>query len=249
MRAALIGKPLGHSYSKIIHERLGYGYDLVELDECEILPLLKGQKYNGFNVTIPYKKTVMPLLDFISDEAREIGSVNTVVVRNSRLFGYNTDYYGLEYLVNDAGIDMVGKSVLILGTGGTSATSKVLCRKLGASKITVVGRSSTINYSNCYKCTDVQIVINTTPVGMYPNVDEIPIDLSLFPLLEGVIDVVYNPLNTDLLLQAKALGVKCAGGLKMLVAQAVFASELFTDSKYEAGLIDKLFKEIQTLPL
>jgi len=245
MRAALIGKPLGHSYSKIIHEFFGYPYDLCEVDECELPELLRSGRYNGFNVTIPYKKAVIPLLDEVDPSALEIGAVNTVNVRNRRLIGYNTDVLGMEYMLKNAGIELRGKKVMVLGTGGTSLTANAVAKRLGAKEIVTVGRSSAVNYDNCYQHKDVSVIINTTPVGMYPNVTGCPIEVERFPALKGVADVIYNPLRTELLQRAKTMGVKTAGGLRMLVSQAVYAAEIFTGESRE-HLTEEVYRKIRT---
>lgn len=244
MRAALIGKPLGHSYSREIHERLGYPYDLKEVDEGDLSALLSSGVYDGFNVTIPYKKTVMPLLDSVDGIAKKIGAVNTVKVRNRQLFGYNTDAYGLEYLMKKEGISLNDKTVMILGTGGTSLTAGAVAERLGAKEIVTVGRSSPVNYESCYNVKGVSVIINTTPVGMYPNVEAPLVQLSRFEGLESVVDVIYNPLRTRLLIEARGLGLKTAGGLKMLVAQAVRSAEIFTDTVLGDGCIEGLYRQI-----
>lgn len=245
MRFALLGKTLGYSYSKDIHQKFGYDYDLLEVEEKDFSKVLKNGSYDGFNVTVPYKKEVVKHLDFIDDNARTIGSVNTVVVRNRKLFGYNTDFLGLEYLISSEGVVINGKSVLILGTGGTCSTAKAVCEKLGAKKIVVVGRTSTVNYQNCYENLDVEVLINTTPVGTYPNTQESLIDVNRFLYLESVIDVVYNPLKTQLILNAEQRGIKAVCGLKMLVAQAVFSAQLFTNKTYPKNIIEEIYKQVK----
>ena len=246
MRAALVGKPLVHSYSKIIHERLGYPYDLVEVDEADLEGLIKSGKYDCFNITIPYKKTVALFVDEIDDTARFAGAINTVIARNRRLIGYNTDVLGLEYMLKNAGVELNGKCVMILGTGGTSNTASFVCERAGAKSVVKVGRSSPVNYSNCYDYIDTQIIINTTPAGMYPDYGAPPIDISRFSRLEGVADVVYNPVNTELVCKARGLGIKSVGGLSMLVAQAVYASEMFCQSKYPSGTIEQIYRYLKT---
>ena len=245
MRAALIGKPLGHSYSKIIHEKFGYGYDLLPIEPEEIEDTLKSGMYGGFNVTVPYKREVMKYLDEVDDTALKIGAVNTVKAEGGKLIGYNTDLGGMEYMLISAGVHLRGKRVMILGTGGSSRTANALANKLGASEIVTVGRTSAVNYSNCHEC-DPEVIINTTPVGMYPDFDACPIDISGFPNLSAVADIVYNPLNTDLLLSARDRGIAFCGGLGMLVSQAVYASEIFTgmDRKTE---IPRILREIRGL--
>ena len=225
----VIGKSLPHTLSPEIHKAFGRGvYDVKELsDESALLKFFKSREYDGYNVTIPYKQTIMPLLDEISDGAREIGSVNTVVTEGGRLVGYNTDAQGMSYALSRAGITLKGKSVLILGSGGTCKTAKYVCKTAGASNVSVVSRSGEINYDNCYDLQDVQVIINTTPVGMMPHAYEKPIDLSRYMKLEGVFDCIYNPLETMLIRDARALGVNAANGLAMLVEQARAAHNLY----------------------
>ena len=244
-RAALIGKPLGHSYSKQIHEKFGYSYDLCETEPEDLGALLRSGKYAGFNVTIPYKKEVIKHLDGLDEVARETGAVNTVKVRNTGLFGYNTDAYGLEFLLRTEGFDVAGKKVMVLGTGGTSHTARYVLKKLGAAEIITVGRTSPVNYENCYAVEGVKMILNATPVGMYPDTDGCPIDPARFPSLEGVADVIYNPLNTALVRKARSLGIKACGGLKMLVAQAVRSAEIFTDAKISPAEAEKVYREVR----
>ena len=244
-----IGKKLSHSFSKEIHARLAdYEYELIELDLEQVKPFLTGKNFNAINVTIPYKETVIPYLDEISDIARRIGAVNTIVNRDGKLLGYNTDYYGMKALIERVGLNFYGKKVLVLGTGGTSKTARVVAKDLGAKEILIVSRNKSSEYVdyaqalNVHK--DAQIIINTTPSGMYPNVKGKPIDVFSFPKLEGVIDAVYNPLRTELILDAKEKGIKAEGGLYMLVMQAVVAVEKFLDKKIDKSVADKVFKEI-----
>ena len=244
-----IGKKLTHSFSKEIHSMLAdYEYDLIELDEEELVKFLTEKKFSAVNVTIPYKQTVIPFLDSLSDVAKRIGAVNTVVNKNGRLYGYNTDYYGMKALIEKIGIDIKGKKVLILGTGGTSKTAGVLTENLGADRIITVSRSKTenhITYEEAVKehC-DAEVIINTTPSGMYPDCDSQPIDISSFSKLEGVLDAVYNPLCTNLILKAKEKGVKAEGGLYMLVMQAVFAVERFLDTEIQKSSADEVFARV-----
>ncbi len=223
----LIGKKLGHSLSPEIHNLFGYEYDLVELDESEIENFVKNSSYRAFNVTIPYKKTVMPYLDSISDRAKEIGAVNTVVRKNGLLFGDNTDVLGMEYALKHKNIMLKGKKVMILGTGGTSLTAQYLAKIKGAREIVVVSRQGEINYENYTLHRDSEVIINTTPVGMYPNVEGSLIDLNEFPNLSGGFDPIYNPLKTDFITGLEKRGVPCSNGLRMLVAQAKFARDAF----------------------
>ncbi|MDY6367187.1 MAG: shikimate kinase [Clostridia bacterium] len=227
MKFCLLGRKLPHSYSKIIHEKAGYNYDLVEVEPNDVEKFVKHNSYDGFNVTIPYKQTVMNFLDEISYEAKAIGSVNTVKKVNGKLIGYNTDCYGLDKLFD--GVQVSGKTALVLGSGGTYKTSAYLLNRKGAKKVVCVSRVGEVNYENVAKLfPDAEIIVNCTPVGMFPNVFEKPIDLKLFNKLEFVADCVYNPLRTELTLQAEKLGIKYANGLKMLVHQALKAEEIWT---------------------
>ena len=242
---ALIGKTLKHSYSKIIHELLGkYSYELVEVAPERLSSFVSSGEYDGYNVTIPYKKDIIAYLDDIDEFAGLIGAVNTVVVRNGKKKGYNTDFSGMVFALNRAGIVVKDKSVLILGSGGTSNTARAVANYLGAKSVKVVSRTGEINYLNCYEQSDTNIIINTTPVGMYPNNYERVLDLSRFPFLDGVLDVVYNPFLTELLFQAKELGIKYSGGLPMLVAQAKYAMELFLDKKCSNDIIERVLEKI-----
>lgn len=244
-----IGKKLTHSFSKEIHAKLAdYEYELIELNEDEIEAFFSKKEFNAINVTIPYKQTVIPYLDSLSDVAKRIGAVNTIVNRNGRLYGYNTDYYGVKALIEKIGIDLNGKKVLILGTGGTSKTARILTEDMGASEIITVSRSKSENYITYEEAvnehSDVNVIINTTPSGMYPDCEGIPIDISSFNELEGVMDAVYNPLCTNLVLRAKEKGIKAEGGLYMLVMQAVVAIEKFLDTEIPKAVADNVFASV-----
>lgn len=245
----LIGEKLGHSFSKSIHETLAnYRYDLIELPKGEVESFLKKRKFRGINVTIPYKERVMPYLDFIDERAKNIGAVNTIVNQNGRLFGYNTDFAGFSYLLEQSGIDVRNKVVLIMGSGGTCKTVSAVLQSQYAGEILVASRTKsarTISYEEALNRRDIQVVINASPKGMYPHNEEQPIDLTVFPQLCGVVDVIYNPLKTKLLQQAQALGVKHANGLLMLVAQAKLAVEYFLDEKISDKKIDQVYQDIQ----
>ena len=242
MEYGLLGERLGHSFSPQIHRDLaGYDYQLLPTPPEAVEGLFARRAFQGLNVTIPYKRTVMPLCDEIDPRAAAIGAVNTVVNRNGRLTGYNTDIDGFLYMARRAGVDMAGKKVVILGSGGTSRTARAATGELGAREIVTVSRHGEDNYQNLSRHADAQVLVNTTPVGMYPNWGQSPVSLESFPALEGVLDVVYNPLRTALLLQAEERGLPCSCGLPMLVAQAKRAAELFTgqnidDSRAEAVL-------------
>ena len=245
MKYGLIGEHLGHSYSKQIHERISdYTYELHPVSPQGLESFVRSDDYTGINVTIPYKKAVIPLLDEISDEARRIGSVNTIVRRNGGLYGYNTDYYGFMYMAKRAGISFAHRKTLILGTGGTSVTAQAVVADMGASEIVVVSRNADVNYENIYEHIDAEIIVNTTPVGMYPDNAGRIVALDRFPKLHAVLDVVYNPLRTNLVLDARALGIKVSGGLAMLVYQAVAAAELFTGEKVSNALSESIIKQM-----
>ena len=240
MEYGLIGARLGHSYSKIIHEMLcGYKYDLCPLPtEEEARTFLTKRQFRAINVTIPYKKLVMEYCSYIDPRAKAIGAVNTVVNKNGLLYGYNTDYLGFAHLCDAHGVDFAGRTVLILGTGGTHNTTSAVARDKGAAKVLTVSRhpdpeTGELSYAEAVH-SGAQIVINTTPAGMYPNVGVCNLDVAAMPGLEAVVDVVYNPDKTELILRAEEAGVPVAvGGLEMLVAQAVYAAEYFLDRKFE----------------
>ena len=240
---ALIGEHLPHSYSREIHALIGsYNYTLQELSPEEFDFFMSERLFAGINVTIPYKQKVIPYLDEIDETARAIGAVNTVVNRDGKLYGYNTDLYGLTRLIRRLGLDLADKKVLILGTGGTSRTASYAAEQLGAREILRVsrtGKESGITYEEALAShTDAQIIINTTPCGMFPEPGAQPVSLDPFHALEGVVDVIYNPLRTRLVLDARSRGIPADGGLYMLVAQAVRASELFLGRKQEEDLTD-----------
>ena len=245
LKCGLLGQKLGHSYSPAIHGMLAdYDYQLFEREPEQLEDFLKNGLWDGINVTIPYKKAVLPYCAELSDTARRIGSVNTIVRRpDGSLYGDNTDAYGFESLVRKSGIQVQGRKALVLGSGGASVTVVAVLKMLGAESVTVISRGGEDNYDNLTKHADARIIANTTPVGMYPNNGQAAVDLAQFPLCEGVLDVVYNPARTALLLQAEKLGIPCAGGLYMLVAQAKRSSELFTGRSIpdsEIGRIEKV---------
>ena len=232
----LIGERLGHSHSKTLHGFLAeYSYELWPMPPESLDAFLRGGDFDGLNVTIPYKKAVIPYLAEMGDTARRIGSVNTIVRReDGTLFGDNTDAYGMSVMAQRAGICFRDQKTLILGSGGTSMTAQDVVRQSGGEAV-VVSRHGENNYENLERHADAAYLINTTPVGMYPNTRERPVDLERLPNLRGVLDVVYNPLRTELLMQAQRLGIPCEGGLSMLVYQAVRACELFTGQPVEAA--------------
>ena len=240
-RYGCIGKTLAHSFSKEIHNELAdYEYELIELGEDELQPFFQKKEFSALNVTIPYKTAVIPYLDSVSEIARRIGAVNTVVNRDGKLYGYNTDCYGMMELIERVGISVRGKKVLILGTGGTSKTASVVAKDLGAAEILTVSRKSqvgSITYEQASKIhSDANIIINTTPAGMYPDCDGTPIDIGAFDKLEGVIDAIYNPLRTNLVLDAKKRNINAEGGLYMLMMQAVGAVQKFLDVNIQKAL-------------
>ena len=243
MKCGLLGRKLGHSYSPQIHSHLGdYSYALFEKEPEELEDFLRCGDFTGINVTIPYKKDVIPYLDELSPTAQKMGSVNTVVRRaDGTLFGHNTDYFGFTSLVKHSGIPVEGKKVLVLGSGGTSNMAVTALKGLGAQPI-VISRSGENNYGNLHLHADASVIVNATPVGMYPNTGVSPIDLKQFSHLEGVLDVVYTPARTQLLLDAEALGIPCENGLWMLVAQAKEASEYFTGTSLPDTCIEKIHR-------
>ena len=257
MKYGLIGKTLKHSFSKQIHEKIApYTYELCELCEHELQSFLEKRDFCAINVTIPYKEAVLPYLDEIDENAKSIGAVNTIVNRDGRLFGYNTDFFGLCAQIKRSKIEIQGKKVLVLGTGGTSRTACAVCSHLGARQVLRVSRSErdgAISYAQAKELhTDAQVIINTTPVGMYPNADGVDgemstaIDISDFPSLCAVVDVVYNPLRTDMILCAKNRSLAAEGGLYMLVSQAVAAYGLFFDTAVDDDMCEKIYTKIES---
>lgn len=251
MKYGLIGEKLGHSFSKEIHEMIGYyKYEIHEVAKNDIDQFMKEKDFVGINVTIPYKETVIPYLDNISPQAASIGAVNTIINIDGKLYGHNTDYFGMLALIKKNNIDCKDKKVLILGTGGTSKTAYAVVKDLGASiilKASINNEEGTITYEEAVNIhNDAEVIINTTPVGMYPNNDGCIIDLSKFKNLVGLIDVVYNPLRTNLVLNAKNLNIPSEGGLYMLVGQAVYACGLFLDKEIDLSVIDKIYNKLKT---
>lgn len=233
MRVGLIGDPLGHSFSPRLHAAFGTAdYELHPIPAEALPAFFRERAFEGVNVTIPHKIAVIPLLDELHPSAEECGAVNTVVNRGGKLTGYNTDIFGMSFALAHAGISLSGRHVVILGSGGTSHTARALAKREGAASVTVVSRSGEVNYSNIAEFTETEIVINTTPVGMFPHADASPVDLALFPRLKGVFDAVFNPLRTRLIEQAENLGVPVASGLLMLTAQAKAAGILFRGGDY-----------------
>ena len=241
LRCGLLGRKLGHSYSPQIHRELScYEYKLYEKEPEELEAFLKSGTFDGLNVTIPYKKTVMAYLDEISPEAAAIGSVNTIVNRGGKLTGYNTDAFGFSWLLQKSGVEAADKKALVFGSGGASVTVCHVLKSLGADPVVVISRTGENNYENLDRHLDAKLLINATPLGMYPNNGESPVDLTRFSALDGVLDVVYNPARTALMLQAEQLGIPHASGLSMLVAQAKKACEYFTGNSVPDAEIDRI---------
>ena len=246
MRCGLLGKTLGHSYSPQIHAQLGdYSYELFEKQPEELENFLRHGAFDALNVTIPYKKAVLPYCAVLSDAVKAIGSANTLVRQpDGTLFADNTDAFGFSCIADECGVDIAGKKALVFGSGGASVTAQYVLKERGAREVLVISRTGEHNYENLDKNADAEILVNTTPLGMYPNNGASPVDLTRFPRCEAVLDVVYNPARTALLLQAEALGIPHAGGLLMLVAQAKRSSELFTGSAIADARIGKIYRTL-----
>lgn len=249
MKYGLIGEKLSHSFSKEIHEQLApYSYELCEIARNDLASFLQNRDFCAVNVTMPYKKDVMPFLDEISDEANELQAVNVIVNKNGKLFGFNTDYIGMKDQILRTGYDMKGKNVLVLGTGGASRVSALVAKNLNAKEVLLVSREkreNAITYDEAYSHhSDANVIINGTPVGMYPNCDNAPIDIEKFSNLSAVFDAVYNPIRTKIVLEAKKRGLVAESGLYMLVSQAVNAVELFIDTKIENSKTEEVFYNI-----
>ncbi|HHT96444.1 MAG TPA: shikimate dehydrogenase [Clostridiales bacterium] len=245
----LIGGKLGHSYSKMIHEKLAdYEYNLIPLNEEEFHDFMKKRAFKAINITIPYKEAVIPYLDFLDSSAKNIGAVNTILKKDNKLIGSNTDYYGFEYLLLNNNINIDKRSCIIIGNGGAAKAVKAVIKDLAASEIKIISLrnvDNTISYEEAYKnYNDVEVIINTSPVGMYPDIDKSPIDLKQFKNLESVVDVIYNPIETKLYKDAISLGINSVTGLEMLVAQAKAAVEIFTDKSINKDIIHDIYSEI-----
>ena len=248
MKCGLLGKKLSHSYSPAIHNMLAsYSYDLFEKEENEVESFIKSGIFDGINVTIPYKQTVIPYLDELSDVAKRIGSVNTVVKRSDgTLYGHNTDYYGFTYMVKRSGVDVEGKKVIVLGDGGASLTICTVLSDLKAKEVVVFSLFTENTYDKLNLHYDAEIIVNATPVGMYPNTGKSLIeDMSKFTKCEAVFDVIFNPAKTQLLLDAEKCGIKAYNGLSMLVAQAVRSSEMFTDTQIVDEKIESVISALE----
>lgn len=249
MEYGCIGEKLSHSFSKTIHNELtDYEYVLKEIERENLADFMNKADFKAINVTIPYKQAVIPFLDYVDDVSKKIGAVNTVVNRNGKLYGYNTDFFGMTALVKRANISLEGKKVLILGSGGTSKTAFAVAQSLNASEIYRVSRKSTqdtITYEEMYENhLDAKVIINTTPCGMFPNNDSAAVDLVRFTNLSGVVDAVYNPIDSLLVTTAKKRGINAVGGLFMLVSQAVFAAEKFVSISIENAKTEEVYKKL-----
>ncbi|MBQ3424063.1 MAG: hypothetical protein IJH38_02555 [Clostridia bacterium] len=252
MEYGLIGAKLGHSYSVPIHAQLGqYDYRLMEMDKAGFIDLLRHRAFKGANVTIPYKRLAYEMCDELSDTARDVGSVNTLLVRSDgSLYGHNTDIGGFIALARHAKVNIADKKAVILGSGGTSLTARAACRKLGAREIVVVSRSGPVDYDALYRFhADAEVLINTTPVGMYPDSGMCPADIGRLERLEGVLDVIYNPDRTALIMAAQARGIPSEGGLYMLVDQAREAAELFGGAAIPESETDRIFRQLKAKAL
>lgn len=249
MRAGLVGGKLGHSFSKPIHEKLAdYTYDLIPLTEEEFHEFFRKKEFDAVNVTIPYKEKVMQYCDVIDEKARAIHAVNTIVNRDGKLYATNTDFAGLKQMIQHNGVEICGKVCCILGTGGTSKTAEAVLHDMGAEKIYIAGRNKTapvISYEDLEKYQEIQVFVNATSVGMYPNNEECLIDLKKFPNVEAVVDVIYNPLKTRICQQAEAMGLRAVNGLEMLVAQAKYAVEFFLDTEIADSETDRIVAEMK----
>ena len=249
MEYGLLGEHLPHSFSKIIHEKFGkYNYELKELSLDGFKKFMQAKKFKGINITIPYKETALDFVDEIDESAKAIGAINTVINKNGTLIGFNTDYLGLKLLIEKNNITIKNKKIVILGSGGTSKTAYTVAKNLGAKEIIKVSRSkkdNTCSYEELEKLhNNADVLFNTTPVGMYPNNEESIIDLNIFHNLNAVIDVIYNPLKTNLLINAENKGIKAVSGLYMLVAQAAFAADMFLEDESIIPKIDNVYKEL-----
>lgn len=249
MEYGLIGKKLGHSFSKEIHEKIGkYNYQLIELDENQFVEFMNNKNFKAINVTIPYKEKVMEYLDYISDEALKIKAVNTIVNKDGKLYGYNTDYLGLKEMINHFNIDINNKNIMILGNGGTCKTATAVLNDLNAKSIIKVSLNNeidTISYEDIHLYSNsIDVLVNTTPKEMFPNNQASIITLDGFNNLKSVVDVVYNPLRTNLVVRALNNNLKATGGLYMLIAQAFYAIEIFLDEKLDNNIINSIYNEM-----
>ncbi len=245
MKFCLIGRKLSHSYSAKIHGERGLDYSLEEIEPENLGAFVRNCGYDGFNVTIPYKKEIIPYLTELDENAAAVGAVNTVKRSGDKLIGYNTDLGGLKFMLARKGISLAGANVVILGSGGASSTASALCRMENAKSVTVIGRNGEYNYSNYFNLSDTEIIINATPVGMFPNNGECAVDLKYFKNLKAVADCIYNPYKTEILQRAEDVGVKTAGGLPMLVEQALLAEDLWLGTEHLAGESEGMIESIK----
>lgn len=251
MEYGLIGEKLGHSFSKEIHEKLAdYQYNITPLTREEFPEFMKARDFKAINVTIPYKCDVIPYLDEMDSNAKSIGAVNTIVNKEGKLIGHNTDFSGFLYMVEHHKVTIEGKKILVIGNGGASKAVIAVLNHLQAKEIIIIDIVSgpgVITKEEAIKNhADVEVIINTSPVGMYPNVDQSPIDLTLFPHCKAVLDIIYNPLQTKLTKQASELGMQAVNGLEMLVGQAKYAVEFFLDKSIDDDVIDPIYNQIMT---
>ena len=251
MNYGLIGEKLGHSFSKGIHEKLAdYTYDITPLSREEFPIFMEKRDFKAINVTIPYKCDVIPYLDEMDDNATSIGAVNTIVHKDGKLIGHNTDFSGFLYMIQKHNVTITDKKVVVLGNGGASKAIIAVLKQLNAKEIIVVDvihSDGAITYEECFQShTDAEVIVNTSPVGMFPKVDNSPVDLTRFPNCQSVLDVIYNPLETKLCAQAKSLGMTAVNGLEMLVAQAKYAVEFFLDETIDDSVIDTIYHETKT---
>ena len=246
MRCGLLGEKLGHSYSPFIHSQLGdYSYGLFEKKQDELADFLRNGDFFGLNVTIPYKKAVIPYCSELTPQAKALGAVNTIVRKpDGSLLGHNTDYFGFETMLHHSGLKVAGKKALVLGSGGASTTAVAVLKAKGAQAV-VISRQGENNYQNLHLHADAAVIVNATPVGMYPNTCASPVDISAFPKLEGVLDLIYNPAKTMLLQAAEKRGLVAVNGLLMLVAQAKEASQWFTGSAISDEKIFSIYKQMR----
>lgn len=231
----LLGEKLSHSYSAVIHSFCGLNYSLMELPPEKLGEFVKSKEFDGLNVTIPYKKSIVPFLDEVDGIAEKTGAVNTVLNKNGKLIGYNTDYYGMKYALQKAKIPLEGKNVLVLGSGGAGIVAEKLALNEGAASVEIVSRSGKLNYENIYERDETQVIINATPVGTFPFTGDVACDVSRFKHLEGAFDCVYNPFRTKFVLDAEKTGAMASGGLTMLVAQAIYSEKIWGETACESA--------------
>ena len=243
-KCGILGEHLSHSFSPFIHSYLcDYSYDIYEVAPDDLESFMKNNDLDAWNVTIPYKKAVIPFLDYISTEAKVIGAVNLIIKKNGKLYGYNTDYFGFEYMLESSGVDIKGKKVVLFGTGGASVALRAVLEDKKAGSIVSIGiEDNTKEYVSLHS--DASVIVNATPVGMYPNNRKAVTDISLFDSLEAVLDIVYNPMHTEIMLNAEEKGITAIGGLSMLVAQAVKGAEIFTGEKFDKDTTEKIISKI-----